>query len=197
MLRFIETIKIANGLPQNLNFHQKRLEYTISTFYPNIEPINLFNISIPDNIDRNKIYKCRVIYADKIYDIQFNEYQKKEIQTLKLIFDNYIDYSFKFEDRSRLINLYNLREDCDDILIVKNNLVTDTSYCNIAFYNKGKWITPKNPLLKGTKREYLLLINSVIEDNIFFDQIKFYDKISLFNSMIDLEEIVFPTKNIK
>jgi len=41
------------------------------------------------------------------------------------------------------------------------------------------------------------LINSVIEDNIFFDQIKFYDKISLFNSMIDLEEIVFPTKNIK
>ena len=53
-------------------------------------------------------------------------------------------------------SLFQIRQDKDDILIVKNGLLTDTSIANIALYDGNDWYTPLHPLLKGTKRAELL-----------------------------------------
>ena len=52
--------------------------------------------------------------------------------------------------------MFLIRQDKDDILIVKNGLLTDTSIANIALYDGNDWYTPLHPLLKGTKRAELL-----------------------------------------
>ena len=49
-----------------------------------------------------------------------------------------------------------LRGGCDDVLMTKNGLLTDTSYCNIFLFDETDWITPSQPLFKGVQRDYLL-----------------------------------------
>lgn len=67
-----------------------------------------------------------------------------------------IDYRYKSTDRKELEALYALRGNQDDVLIVRNNLLTDTSIANVALEKEGVWYTPRTPLLKGTKRALLL-----------------------------------------
>lgn len=61
--------------------------------------------------------------------------------------------------------------DCDEIIIIKNGLVTGTSFTNIAIYKDGKWITPKHPLLLGTKRAALLEKGIIQEADITVDDL--------------------------
>ena len=48
------------------------------------------------------------------------------------------------------------RKHADDIIIVKNGLVTDSFYANLAFLKNGIWFTPETPLLLGVQRQFLL-----------------------------------------
>ena len=73
-----------------------------------------------------------------------------------MIENNKICYSLKLTDRSQINRLLKQKGNYDDILIVKNGFITDTSISNIIFYNGSKWITPAAPLLKGTCRDKLL-----------------------------------------
>ncbi len=41
-------------------------------------------------------------------------------------------------------------------LCVKNGLVTDCTIGNLVFFDGTGWVTPDQPLLKGTKRQALL-----------------------------------------
>jgi 4-amino-4-deoxychorismate lyase len=82
--------------------------------------------------------------------------RKGVIESLKLVEDNTISYRHKYSDRSHLLELMNMRGDCDDILIVKDGYITDTSFSNIVFFDGDKWVTPARPLLRGTMRESLL-----------------------------------------
>lgn len=61
--------------------------------------------------------------------------------------------------------------DCDEIIIIKNGLVTDTSFTNIAIYKHGMWLTPKHPLLLGTKRAALLEKGIIQEADITVDDL--------------------------
>ena len=66
-----------------------------------------------------------------------------------------MNYDLKYFDRKIFDDLKkNIK--ADDILIIKNGFITDTSIANILFFDGKKWITPKKPLLKGTVRERLL-----------------------------------------
>ena len=50
-----------------------------------------------------------------------------------------------------------MRGACDEILIIKDGHITDTSISNIVFrLPDGWWLTPFTPLLKGIMRTYLL-----------------------------------------
>jgi 4-amino-4-deoxychorismate lyase len=197
MCRLIETIKIKNREFQNIGYHNLRLNNSRIALFNQTDKIDLQKlIFIPENIG-NELYKCRVVYTDKIESVEFVRYDRREIKTLKLIECNSIYYDHKYYDRSQINKLYNHKEDSDDILIIKNGLLTDTSYCNIAFYDGNYWHTPALPLLNGTKRAKLLDEEVITEKDIRAKDIAAYSKACLFNAMIDFGEMILEANNIR
>jgi 4-amino-4-deoxychorismate lyase len=192
-MSFFETIKILDSEPMHLEYHQKRYESVLSHF--NKKKFK----TLADYIDapEDGLYRCRLLYTpDDIDDIkvEYLEYKKRDIKTLKIIYDNEIEYPLKSTNRAALDELFLRRDDAQDIVIVKNNLITDTTIANIAFFD-GVWKTPKTPLLKGTTRQRLLDTSQIYEADIMVEDLHNFSKLALFNSMIDFDIIV--DENIK
>lgn len=186
---FIETIKIKDGVFYNLPLHIARLERTAIHFYGISPSLNLSEDIIPLSL-RKGIVKCRITYSSTIESIEFEPYVFKYLSSLTLVEDNDIDYTYKAVDRSRINTLYSCRGKGDDILIVKNGLVTDTSYANVVFENANGLYTPSSYLLGGTKRQFLLENGIVKEMVISKDDVISFSKIYLVNAMIDIEDAV-------
>jgi 4-amino-4-deoxychorismate lyase len=140
-------------------------------------------------LDRPKdgLYKCRVVYDEMSSDIEFIPYRYKPINTLRVIEHDRVSYEFKYVDRKVLDRLYELKKDCDDILIVKRGLVTDSSYSNIIFKRGKRWYTPWSPLLKGTMRSSLLERNMILEEEIRVEDIKTFESFKLINAMLQFD----------
>jgi 4-amino-4-deoxychorismate lyase len=189
MYRFIESLKLLNGQLHNLSYHQERMDRTMQAFFNRHSKIKLANvITIPHEVNTG-IYKVRVIYSHTIELIQIEPYEKKNIGSLKIVTADKIDYSFKYEDRQKLQELYSKKGSCDDILIVKNGQVTDSFAANLVFEAQGRLYTPAQPLLPGTKRQSLLGAGKVELLNISLKDIQGFDKVYLINAMLDLGEI--------
>jgi len=182
----VETISVIDGKALHLGYHQERLNRSQKALFSSFVPINLNEIIKPSSSQGQ--LKCRVVYADKLIDVSYSAYHPRVIQNLKLI-ESDIDYSFKYSNREKLNELYAKREDADDILIVKNSLITDTSIANIAFWDDHKWITPKSPLLRGTTRERLLRNSFLIQRDIHIDEIDKFSLFALMNAMIGFKPI--------
>ena len=134
------------------------------------------------------LYRCRLVYDIDNIEVTFHEYKKRDITTLKLIFENDIEYSRKSVAREDIDSLFEKREECDDILIIKDLLVTDTSIANIAFQtSSGEWVTPANPLLRGTTRARLLDEGKISEVDIKVHELRSFSKVALLNAMIDFD----------
>ncbi len=181
---FLETIKIVDGEIFNLEYHQKRYASVLEALGANeIENLEEF-INPPEW----GLYRCRLVYDIDNIEVTFHEYKKRDISTLKLIFENDIDYTNKSTAREDIDTLFEKREEGDDILIIKDLFVTDTSIANIAFQtSSGEWVTPKNPLLKGTTRARLLDEGKIIEADIKVHELRSFSKVALLNAMIDFD----------
>jgi 4-amino-4-deoxychorismate lyase len=105
-----------------------------------------------------------------------------------MVFPSELEYSYKYEDRKAINKLFKEKGPADDILIVKKGLITDTSFCNILFYNGKNWITPSFPLLKGTQRRYLLEQERIIPAEISTSDLQNFSKARLINAMIRFED---------
>ena len=105
-----------------------------------------------------------------------------------MVIDDEINYSHKYHNRNHLENLFSQKGDCGDILIVKNGLITDTSFANILFYNGKEWLTPANPLLKGTQRKFLLETEKVSTADIRPSDLKYFKRARLVNAMMRFED---------
>ncbi len=186
MFRFIETIRVENKKCLHLTLHEQRLNHTRRTFFGDVQDIDLKSvINFPESLTQS-IYKCRIVYGLNIESITFDFYVIKNIHSLKLITDDTIDYSFKFEDRSRF-NQYLTYKSADEILIIKNGFVTDTSFSNIVFFDGIKWITPSTYLLNGMQRQQLLQQGAMIEEEIKPSDLKYFRFAKLINAMLDLD----------
>lgn len=186
---FFETIRAVDGEIFNISFHQERYESVLKHF--GIDEVqNLEKYLNPPKIGT---YRCRLIYDISILphniEVTYHEYNKREIKSLKLLYDDEIEYSLKSTCRNRLDALYAQRGECDDVLIVKNSLITDTTIANIAFFDSNRWITPRKPLLMGTTRERLLRAGKIFEEDIRVDDLEKFSKIALMNAMIDFDII--------
>jgi len=179
--KLLETIKAQNGVLFHLPFHQLRLESAIGE--------NQIELSEILNPPKSGLYRCRVVYDAKDYEVSYHPYFKRSVTKLKLIEDNSIEYARKYADRSALDVLFSQKEDADDVLIVKNGLVSDTTIANVAFFYKNSWITPKQPLLNGTTRMRLRLAGELKEEEIYATDIKKFESIALMNAMIDFDII--------
>jgi 4-amino-4-deoxychorismate lyase len=145
-------------------------------------------ITIPEEY-RHGIYKIRVLYDQFVREIEFSPYQYRSIQSLKVVHHESIDYHIKYTDRQILQQLFDQRGDCDDIIIVKNGFVGDSYTANLLFFDGKNWYTPTTPLLKGTKRQFLLDQGVISEKEIREEDIKSYQKVGLINALIDFEEM--------
>lgn len=130
------------------------------------------------------IIKCRVLYSMTIDSIEFVPYQAQSLRNLQLVAANNLDYSVKYSDRSALNSLKS-KSAADDILICKNIFLTDISYANIAFFDESQWLTPKKPLLAGTRRQQLLENNTLIMRALQQKDLVNFSKIRIFNALID------------
>lgn len=204
--QFVETIKIKNGKALALPYHQARMERTIRKFFPSFPSFTSFpslatvEIKLSSLISPNEemhLYKARVVYgAQGVEAIEYAPYKMKEIHSLKVVEDNNIDYTYKSTDRSALNALVAQKGDCDEIIIVKNGLITDTSFTNLALFDGNNWLTPKHPLLHGTKRAQLLEAGIIEEAELTLEDLRKAEKVSLFNAMIDFGELVIGIRRV-
>ncbi len=193
---FLETICIVDGTARGLEAHQERVDRTAAHFgftAPSLS--SLLKNGMPEQLRKGRV-KCRVIYRESIQEVTFEHYHLKEIKSLRLI-EASPNYSFKYADRTVLNDLLALKRDRDEILIVRNGLITDTSYSNVVLSKGGNLYTPSEPLLNGTKRQKLLREGVIKEKRIHSDSLLEYDRLYLINAMLDIEDNVsLPTSKI-
>lgn len=188
MCLLLETIKVKNRRFVRLEYHQARVERSLAELGVPRPFIDLRKeLSIPGYLD-DGIYKCRVVYGSNIQQVEFLPYVPRQIKLLKVVRDDQTDYHLKYASREPLSRLLSNREDCDDILIVKNSLVTDTSYSNILLFDGKQWVTPDMPLLGGTQRQYLLDTGMVKSQRVKIDDLPEFQKFMLINAMLDFDE---------
>lgn len=188
-LLFLETIKIHEGRIRHLPYHQQRVERTVRAHYPQAEIPQLQRHL--QKIPTAGIYKCRILYNDRIQTVTFEHYTPKPVRTFTVI-ESAIDYAYKYADRSALERLKE-SVPTDEIIIQKEGLLTDTSYSNLAFYDGNRWITPRSPLLQGTMRAKLLEEGRLIEGEVTLDDLKKFKDIALMNAMIEFKVL----KNVR
>lgn len=188
MCRLIETIRIENGEPSLPAYHQERLRRSQAALFDIKEPCNLEKHLSALSLPQNGLWKCRVTYHTGIEKTEFEPYQRKSIQSLQVVEANDISYDHKFAQRDVINKLFLEKEKADDILIVRKNLLTDSSFCNIALWNGHDWVTPLKPLLKGVRRESLIRSGKVKTGNIGLKDLPSFQSFKLFNAMISFEE---------
>ena len=180
----------------NLPLHEARMNATRAHFAPHAAPISLQKWLDDAPLSDERI-KARVVYdVDGVCETTFQTYKRREIQWLRMVEDNDISYTFKSTDRHELDHLQALRDGCDEVLIVKNGLITDTSFTNVAFFDGHKWFTPAQPLLNGTMRQWLLLHGKLTEAQITPASLASFQRIMLFNAMIGAHELELPITHI-
>lgn len=184
MSLLLETIRVENSRLQHLPWHQERLNRSRQVLFGCSEPIRLAAaITVREDIPAQKIFKCRLTYGRELEKIEFEPYTFRSIRSLRLTDAGALDYSHKFADRSALEALFLKKGQADDILLVKNGLLTDTFYTNLALFDGEKWLTPALPLLPGTCRARLLSEGLIREAEIRKQEIHLFKKIRLFNAM--------------
>lgn len=194
---FSEVIKIYNGKIFNLPAHIERMNSTLQSFFGSTIPFSLKDEDIPLEF-REGLVKCRIVYSLENLEIEYSHYTFREINSLKIIHDNSIDYSFKYAERTAFEKLMAQKENCDDILVVKNGFVTDTSFTNVVFESDKGLFTPSTYLLPGTKRQTLLKERVIKEKVIRIEDIEDYRKLYLINAMMGIEgNISIPISSLK
>jgi 4-amino-4-deoxychorismate lyase len=189
MSLLVETIKILNGKACNLEYHSYRYNNTRKQLFGKGLAEDLRDKLIIPAYASKGIFKCRIEYDDHIRSIDFSPYEMKKVRLLKLVEADDLIYDYKYIDRSAIEKLMELRHECDDILMVKDGRITDTSYANIIVRgDDGIWYTPSTYLLRGTKRESLLNRGLIREKEISPGSLKRYRELRLINAMIDIDD---------
>lgn len=197
MCLLLESISLRDGVVERLPYHQQRMDDAIQQLHqlaaPRLWPeLNKLDLSVSGH------HKIRVSYDKTIHSIEVIPYHKKQIHSLQVLFSDTIDYSHKYVQREELDKLYQQRGIADDILIIKNGLVTDTYYCNILFHDGREWVTPLQPLLKGTMRQFLINTGAIRTTDISVTDLYHFKKAKLINALfgfmgpeIEIENILF------
>ena len=185
-MEFIETAYVKNGNILNLEHHLNRIKRTIKYFKWKMKNGKW-------KINKEKIksgeWRVRITYNQYgIKDIEFFPIKERKFKIFKVVEIDF-DYNFKYKNRKLFSNLYSQFSNYDEFILVKNNFITDTTISNLAFFTGKEWITPKYPLLKGTKRQELIDKNFLKTENIHSSDLKYFKKIALINAILGFKEI--------
>ena len=188
MSQFIESIKVEDQKAFLMEFHQKRVNDTFAHFGAQ-GSIDLEKIFKSLEHDEDGLYKLRIVYdLNRNFKHQMIPYAIPEIENFQLVENNSYDYSFKFEDRKEFEKM-KTKAKTEEIIIVKNNHITDTSYTNILFLKGETWYTPTTYLLNGVMRQHLLKEKKIKEAVITLQNIREFTHFQLINSMNDFDDM--------
>ena len=178
---YFETIKCFEEEVFNLHCHNKRIANTIG------KNINLGEYIYPTS---SELLKCKVIYSkDEIINIEYTPYIPKDLKIFKLVEADSLDYKSKYLDRTAIDTLHDHSNKADEIIIIQNGLITDTSIANIAIKKNNQWFTPTCALLEGTTRDRLLEENFLKEHPITRKELLEAEAFAIMNAMIGFKEI--------
>ena len=185
MFPLFESICVENYQIKLSEFHQKRMDNSYLKLFNVKNKWSIKKIFESLKIESNQKYKLRINYSQSKYSISLKKYFKKKIRSLQCLELNDYSYDLKYTDRSVIDKNNKLKSLSDDILIIKNGFVTDSSYCNIVFFDGLSWVTPKFPLLNGVQRNFLLKNKIIFKKKIKVSDISKYKSFVLINSMIE------------
>lgn len=191
MCQCIESIRLENGQFSNLNYHRQRMQNAIDVFFPGCTAPDLKYYLLQQKIPQKGLFKCRIIFDVNIISCEFQPYVRKDLRALKLVDVEIPTTLYKGVDRQAFLMAFEQREDCDDVLMVRDGLITDASYSNVAFFDGKQWLTPHIPLIYGTRRANLLDAGLIVEADISPRDLGHFSKICLFNAMIAFGEMEF------
>ena len=192
MYPLFESIKVVDGEFINLKFHQQRVDQSRKELLGDSSRLVLDDLlQVPLQFTKG-IVKCRMSYGRTLGSVDFTSYQRGTISSIRLIRCPRFDYHLKYEDRSEINRIYQMKGTCDEVLIACDGYITDTSYSNVALFDGLEWVTPANPLLKGTQRAKLIASGLTKEKEVAISDLKQYKKLVLVNAMLEFD----PTHSI-
>ncbi len=197
MSRFVESIKLMDGVFFRLSLHQQRINQVFADHFPSHPIPELTKLLSDFEIPQKGLFKCRIVFDSEIRSVQFEQYVRREIHCIKVVETDIETLHYKTEERGKFQEAFAKRDGCDDVLLIRNGLITDCSYSNLALYNGEKWITPRIPLIYGVNRAMLLSEGKIYEDDINISDLSNFQAIRLFNAMIEFGEIQFNVNTIK
>ena len=193
--QFIETIKLSDGCVFYLEYHQERVCNTFLRFFPNQKVLLLSDIIEKVTLPTQGKHKIRIVYGSERPSVEVLPYQIKPITTIKCVEADFLDYSYKFLDRT-FLNTLKESAGTDEVIFVKNGKVTDSSYANIIFFDGRQWVTPSTFLLNGTCRQRLLKEGKIKEAPIHYTDIHHCEQIGFINAMLDIGELSLPIPQV-
>jgi 4-amino-4-deoxychorismate lyase len=110
------------------------------------------------------------------------------VKSLQIVHIRELDYAHKYANRQALQTLFSERSCGDDVLLLRDGLLTDTSYANVALFDGQQWYTPARPLLRGTARARYLKEGILREADIRLEELRHFQKLKLINAMMNWEE---------
>src|SRR5690606_5802083 len=186
MCRLIETICVRDGQILHLSDHQDRMERSIFHLFGSHSPPLLEEyLEVPLEFNTGWV-KCRVLYDQAIREITWNAYQIRSISSIGLVYNDAVNYSWKFEDRSVFDQAIRAAR-TDDVIMIRDGYLTDASYANIILKSGSDWITPSTPLLPGTQRKRLLESRAIQAEPIRVRDLVHFEGIKYINAMLDIE----------
>ena len=196
MYPLFESICIQNGKILNSKWHEKRFQKAYLKYFGKSPYFKLLNeINIPKEFKKGNV-KLRVLYGEKGREIQFEIYKHLKINTIRLVHTSNLNYPLKLIQRGNLNTLFERRGNCDDVIIVRDGQITDSSYANLIFFDGREWITPKYPLLEGTCRARLLANGQIKTANLGIKELKAFKGFKLINAMRDINQELIPIDKI-
>lgn len=196
MSLLIESVKLLDGKFHNLFYHEQRMLRSLQQVCGSNEDFDLEEFLAKKIYPKQGLYKCRIVYDGQSKETTFVPYEPKSISRLKIVEHDRISYAFKFADRKMIDHLLGFRGDCDDILIIKDGMVTDCSFSNIVFRKGELWYTPESALLKGTMRQNLMDKNHIQQEEIRKKDILSFDTFKIINAMLEFDSPEVAVSNI-
>ena len=176
------TIKVKNGKLLNLEYHQKRIDYT-REFFGFTKQLDLKKYDF--DLAKHGQYRLRIDYDEEIKGFTCKAFTCREFTKFRVV-ESDIKYDYKYTNRDKLDAL---KTDETEIIIVKDGYIRDTTVANIALYINGYWLTPKKPLLKGTTRARLIDDGFLKCANLTIEDLKKAENFAIMNALIDFKII--------
>ena len=185
MSQFFESIRVKDGIAENIGFHQLRVNRTLKAFDASIISIDLASIVQELVLPAAGLFKLKISYdLNGNYQSVFTPYQYKQIQNFALVDIKGQSYDYKFSNRDWINEALTLSGK-DEIVMHDGGLIKDCSYTNIVFFDGVDWVTPTAPLLEGTQRAKLIKEGIIQPKALYVQDMPGFKKFKCINAMMD------------